>query len=228
MLEVANLTVRFGAVTAFEDVSLQLAPGEIVALVGHNGAGKTTLLRAICGLQRVDAGSIRLDGASLGGLSADRIARRDIAYVPQGRGVFGEMSVQDNLRIARMTARGAGLDDRRLFDLFPVLEEKRRQPAHALSGGQQQMLALSIALARGPRYILLDEPSTGLAPVLVQSVFETITRLNRELETAFLVIDQNVEALLAMTSRAYVLKAGRMIHDGASDQLSGSAMWAYF
>ncbi|WP_114644246.1 ABC transporter ATP-binding protein [Pelagibacterium lacus] len=228
MLEVDKLTVRFGAVTAFEDVDIKISEGEIVGLVGHNGAGKTTLFRAICGLEAAESGTVKLGGEVVTGERADRMARRQLAFVPQGKAIFGEMSVADNLRLARSAATGQGLSEERLFEIFPILREKQAEFARSLSGGQQQMLALSLALARGPKIILLDEPSTGLAPVLVQNVFEIVRQLNAELRTTFLIIDQNVEMLLRLADRTYVLKAGRMVYDGPSAELSGAALWSYF
>ncbi|WP_173930897.1 ATP-binding cassette domain-containing protein, partial [Chelativorans sp. Marseille-P2723] len=167
-------------------------------------------------------------GEAVTGERADRMARRQLAFVPQGKAIFGEMSVGDNLRLARSASTGQGLSEERLFEIFPILKEKQAEFARSLSGGQQQMLALSLALARGPKIILLDEPSTGLAPVLVQNVFEIVRQLNVELRTTFLIIDQNVEMLLRLADRTYVLKAGRMVYDGPSSELSGAALWSYF
>jgi branched-chain amino acid transport system ATP-binding protein len=228
MLEIASLSVNFGAVSAFEDVSLSVGEREIVALVGHNGAGKTTLMRAVSGLQQARTGRIMLDGADVTGEAPHMMARKALAYVRQGRNVFSEMSVADNLDLAAKAANRPGLPRDAILDLFPILAEKRQQRAGSLSGGQQQMLALGIALARGPRLIMLDEPSTGLAPILVQVVFDTVKRLHSEFGTSFLIVDQNVEQLLALASRAYVLKAGRLVYDGPSAALGGPALWAYF
>jgi branched-chain amino acid transport system ATP-binding protein len=228
MLEVTGLTVGYGSAAAVSDIDLHIGSGEIVALVGHNGAGKTTLLRAISGLLPSKRGEVFLDGRSLRKSRPSDIAQKDLAYVPQGRNVFSDLSVEDNLRIARDAANNKGLPPDAIFEIFPILEERRAQRAGSLSGGQQQMLALSLALSRGPRLIMLDEPSTGLSPLLVQTVFSTIRKLHAGLGTSFLVIDQNIEQLLDLAGRAYVMKAGRIVYEGSASSLTESNLWQYF
>jgi branched-chain amino acid transport system ATP-binding protein len=228
MLEVSGVRVTYGSSCAIEGVTLSIANGEIVALIGHNGAGKTTLLRATMGLIPIAAGAIYFNGLpSKPGRTAE-LVRQGLAFVPQGRSIFRDLTVADNLQVALSGTQRRGLSEADLLDLFPVLTERRSQTAGSLSGGQQQMLALALALAKGPELILLDEPSTGLAPVLVESVFGTLARLRDRLGTAFLVVDQNIDRLLAIASRAYVLKAGRLVREGAARDLISEDLWKLF
>ncbi len=211
MLAVENLTSRYGRIEVLHGVSLEVAAGEIVTLVGSNGAGKTTLLRAISGVQPVSAGTVRFAGEAIDHLPAHRRVARGIAQVPEGRQVFAPLDVEDNLRLGAFTRRdgeiAADLDN--VYATFPALAEKRRVPAGALSGGQQQMLAIGRALMARPKLVLLDEPSMGLAPFLVEQIFAIIADFRRRGLTVLLV-EQNAHAALAIADRGYVIETGRI------------------
>jgi branched-chain amino acid transport system ATP-binding protein len=221
MLEVRALESRYGRIPALKGVDLQVRAGELVALVGANGAGKTTLLRAISGVQAA-TGAILFQGQDIGAASPERRVGLGIVQVPEGRQVFGPLSVEDNLRLGAYRRGGADAAQSlaRIFALFPVLEEKRLQPAGMLSGGQQQMLAVGRALMAQPRLLLLDEPSMGLAPRLVREIFACVTRL-RAADTAILLVDQNARAALAIADRGYVLETGRIAMAGSGAALLG-------
>jgi len=220
MLDVADLACRYGRIPALAGVSVSVGRGELVALVGANGAGKTTLLRALSGVQPVARGSVRFEGEDVTGLSPRRRVQMGIVQVPEGRQVFGPMSVEDNLRMGafvrppREVARGLA----RIFALFPVLADKRAQAAGTLSGGQQQMLAMGRALMAEPKLLLLDEPSMGLAPRIVAEIF-AIVRSLKDAATTILLVDQNARAALAIADRAYVLETGRVALSGRGDEL---------
>jgi branched-chain amino acid transport system ATP-binding protein len=219
VLELRDVEARYGAVAALHGVSLTVEEGEVVAVLGANGAGKTTTLRAISGTVR-RAGEILLDGRPIG-RSPEAVARRRVAHVPEGRGTFVELSVEDNLRLGAYTRRDAGVgrDLGRVLDVFPRLRERLGQQAGTLSGGEQQMLALGRALMLSPRLLLLDEPSLGLAPLVAADLFATVRRLNEEEGLAVLVVEQNATLALAAARRAYVLEAGRVAVEGESDEL---------
>jgi branched-chain amino acid transport system ATP-binding protein len=222
LLEVRGVTAGYGAFTALWDVSLSVAAGEAVAVVGPNGAGKTTLLRVVSGLLPVRAGELMLDGARLTGRGAHEIVARGIAHVPEGRRLFPALTVTDNLKMgaflpaARQRFRES-LD--RVYALFPVLAERRGQRAGSLSGGEQQMLAIGRALMSRPRLILFDEPSMGLAPVLVLRLFDLIRQVRQEGYT-ILVVEQNVRQVLKIVDRAYLLEVGRIKVEGRAVELS--------
>jgi branched-chain amino acid transport system ATP-binding protein len=223
MLELGQVTAGYGEFTALWDVSLTVRPGEAVAVVGPNGAGKTTLLRVISGLVRARAGALLWDGRSLDGLAAHQIVAQGIAHVPEGRRIFPKLSVEENLKMGGYlgAARRHFRETRaRVFELFPVLAERRRQLAGTLSGGEQQMLAIGRALMCRPRLILLDEPSMGLAPVMVLRLFELIRRVREEGYT-ILIVEQNVRQVLALVDRAYLLEVGRIRMEGRSQELLG-------
>jgi branched-chain amino acid transport system ATP-binding protein len=242
VLEVRELRVGYGGKQVLHGVSLDVHANEVVALVGHNGAGKTTLMRAVMGLVAPHAGTVRFRDVDLPAGAVAATARNGIAFVPQGRHVFRDLSVADNLAIAhdaglhRLAARGAtdGKHGRRVgydevHELFPVLRERHRQRAGSLSGGQQQMVALACALLRNPDLIMLDEPSTGLAPVLVEEVFAIVGRLRERFGVGVLVIDQNVRRLLDFANRVYVLKAGEVIHSGPASEIGApDRLWKLF
>ncbi len=224
LLEVSGLAAAYGRVRALEEVSLEVAQGALVALIGANGAGKTTLLRTLSGVQPAAAGAIRLDGADITRARPRERVRAGLAQVPEGRQVFGPLSVEDNLRLGGIL-RDAASSERileRVWALFPVLREKRRLTAGMLSGGQQQMVAIGRALMTQPRLLLLDEPSMGLAPKLVAEVFATIRRL-REEGTSVLLVEQNAHAALAIADHAYVLETGRIVMQGPGRELAGNA-----
>jgi branched-chain amino acid transport system ATP-binding protein len=217
LLELRNVEARYGPVKALHGVSLDVGDGEFIAVLGANGAGKTTTLRAVSGTVR-RSGDIRLGGKRL--RTPEGAARAGVAHVPEGRGTFAELSVWENLRLGAYTRRAATKEDaQRVFGLFPVLEQRRDQQAGTLSGGEQQMLALGRALMARPRLLLLDEPSLGLAPLVVKEIFDILGKLNREEGTAVLVVEQNANLALAAASRAYVLEVGRAVVDGPSDEL---------
>ena len=226
-LTVANLRVGYGAVSALHDVTLDVRPGEIVSVIGGNGAGKTTLLKAIAGVLRPAAGRIAVDGEEIGGRPSWWVARRGIALVPEGRGVFGDQSVRDNLMLGTL-ARSSGRDAAAVradldsaLALFPALAEKLDLPAAALSGGQQQMLAVARGLMARPRVMLLDEPSLGLAPILVREIFAAIGRL-REQGRTILLVEQMALQALALADRAYVLERGRITLEGSASAVASN------
>ena len=209
-LELAGLDVRYGSVPAVRGVSLRVEDGEIVGLIGPNGAGKSTTLNAIMGAIPVHAGEIRLRGQSIRKRSPESIARRGIALVPEGRRIFGEFTVEENLRLGLASRRGNGGDPlRRAYDLFPMLEEFRRRQAGLLSGGQQQQLAIGRALVAGPEVLLLDEPSLGLAPLAVDGVFEAMRGI-RERGVTILLVEQRALHAVALADRTHVLVGGEL------------------
>jgi branched-chain amino acid transport system ATP-binding protein len=218
LLELAGVEARYGPVKALHGVSLEVGEAEFVAVLGANGAGKTTTLRAVSGTVR-RSGDVIFNGAKLP-RRPDATARAGIAHVPEGRGTFSELSVWDNLRLGAYTRRGSVKEDaQRVFKYFPRLEERKGQQAGTLSGGEQQMLALGRALMGRPKLVLLDEPSLGLAPLLVTEIFERLTRMKTEEGMAVLVVEQNANLALAHASRAYVLEVGRVVVTGASEEL---------
>jgi branched-chain amino acid transport system ATP-binding protein len=218
LLELRNVEARYGAVKALHGVTLAVGEGELVAVLGANGAGKTTTLRAVSGTVRRD-GEVVFAGKKLP-RRAESTARAGIAHVPEGRGTFMELSVWDNLRLGAYTRRGGLKDDvARVFDFFPRLGERRDQQAGTLSGGEQQMLALGRAMMARPRLLLLDEPSLGLAPLVVREIFGALERMKGEDGLAILVVEQNARIALRAAERAYVLEVGRVVVEGASDEL---------
>ena len=221
MLEVRSVVADYGDVRALWDISLHVNAGEIVALVGPNGAGKTTLMRTIAGLHRPSAGSVLFEGRELHSLAPHRIVEQGLILVPEGRRLFGEMTVLENLRLGAFSSRARGERQSslaRVYDIFPLLRERRTQVAATLSGGQQQMLAVGRALMGLPRLLLLDEPSLGLAPIVVRGIFEVIAAVNREGITVLLV-EQNAHLALAVADRAYILEQGRVAGEGTGRQL---------
>jgi len=220
MLEIRALESYYGRIRALRGIDLSVAEGELVALVGANGAGKTTLLRALSGVQRVSSGQVLFRGEDITRASSDRRVRLGIVQVPEGRLVFAPLSVEDNLRLGGYTRTRVESDSalERVYAMFPALKGRRRQPAGTLSGGQQQMLAIGRAMMARPQLLLLDEPSMGLAPRLVEEIFATIGALKASGTTIFLV-DQNAHAALSAADRGYVLETGRIVHSGAGAQL---------
>ncbi|MCA1978125.1 MAG: ABC transporter ATP-binding protein [Thiobacillus sp.] len=222
LLHVSGLTVAYGGIQAVRDLSLHVAAGEMVCLIGANGAGKTTALKAICGLVPPRAGSVEFDGQPLVGLPAHQIARRGLALVPEGRGVFPRMSVAENLMMgayARRDRAAVAHDLDRVYALLPRLTERRAQPAGLLSGGEQQMLALGRAMMARPRLLLLDEPSMGLAPLMVKAVFDIIRQIARD-GVAVLLIEQNAHLALKTCARGYVMENGARLLDGPASRLA--------
>jgi branched-chain amino acid transport system ATP-binding protein len=220
LLSIDDLRSAYGRIEALHGVSLEVRAGEIVSLIGANGAGKTTLLCAISGVQPVTAGSIRLQGRAIDRMPSHRRVALGITQVPEGRQLFAPLSVEDNLTLGAWSRRGGDLGPElaRIYELFPILAARRTSPAGALSGGQQQMLAIGRALMAKPRLLLLDEPSMGLAPILVDQIFEIIRKLKGEGLT-ILLVEQNAYAALAIADRAYVLETGRVTASGSAAQI---------
>jgi branched-chain amino acid transport system ATP-binding protein len=217
LLELENVDARYGPIHALHGVSLTVAEGQIAAVLGANGAGKTTTLRAISGTVR-RSGTITFAGRPLRG-GPDAAARRGIAHVPEGRGTFAELTVWENLRLGAYTRRAEKDDFARMQQYFPWLESRRSQQAGTLSGGEQQMLALARAFMQRPRLLLLDEPSLGLAPLLVTEIFRIIRELNEREGVTVLVVEQNAHIALQLAQTAYVLEVGRVALSGPSDEL---------
>ena len=218
------LDVAYGQIRALKGVALAVGRGEIVALLGNNGAGKTTTLKTISGLLRPTSGTITLEGQPLAGVPPHEIVMRGLAHVPEGRRIFNRLTVRENLVMGAYTRRDAGIaaDLDRVFALFPRLGERVAQVAGTLSGGEQQMLAIARALMLGPRLLLLDEPSMGLAPVLVEQIFDTIVDINRQ-GTTILLVEQNAAMALSIAHRGYVLETGSIALAGTAAELSDNA-----
>jgi branched-chain amino acid transport system ATP-binding protein len=220
MLTISNLSVRYGAIEALRGVSLHVGKGEVVALIGANGAGKTTTMRAISGLAPVSSGDISLDGRSLKGVRPHHCVRLGIGHSPEGRLVFGDQSVRDNLMLGGFTRKDRELeaDVEGIFEIFPRLGERQNQLAGTMSGGEQQMLAIGRALMGRPKLLLLDEPSLGLAPLVVREVFSVIARLKQKGMT-ILLVEQMANQALAIADRAYVIETGRLTLSGTGAEL---------
>lgn len=221
MLRIEGLNVSYGSVVALRGVDLELQEGEAVALLGANGAGKSTTLRTVSGIARPRTGSVRYRGRDISRLDPGEIVAAGVAHCPEGRRVFAGMSVLENLRLGasrRNDEVEVRSDVQRMTDLFPVLGERRNQRAGTLSGGEQQMLAIARALMSRPRLLLLDEPSLGLAPLLVRSIFDTLRRLKAE-GTTLLLVEQNARVALDLADRAYILRTGRVVASGAAEDL---------
>jgi branched-chain amino acid transport system ATP-binding protein len=221
MYEVANIAVHYGAAAAVSDVNLRIGAGELVVVVGPNGAGKSTLINAMAGLHAVASGHLTVDGQDITSKAPYRFCERGIAIVPEGRRLFVNLTVRENLELGsyRAGARRVRADSlKRVCALFPVLAERMDAPAGALSGGQQQMVAIGRALMARPRFLLLDEPSLGLSPLIVRDLFRAIQEINTE-GVAVLLVEQNVVAALQVARRAYVLEEGRIVAEGESQQL---------
>jgi branched-chain amino acid transport system ATP-binding protein len=220
LLEVRGLRVKYGNVEALHGVDLVVNPGEIVTLLGANGAGKSTTLRALSGLVLPSGGEIRYDGQPTNTVRAHQLVRRGIAHAPEGRRIFGTLTVQENLLLGAFTRRDdAGVAETLAWvdELFPVLAKRRGQLAGTLSGGEQQMLAIGRALMARPRLLLLDEPSLGLAPLLVKAIFRTIREINEKAGVTVLLVEQNARAALKLAHRGYVIEVGRIVlHDAAA------------
>ncbi len=221
MLEVEGLEASYGPFLVLSGVTLTVRPGEIVALLGPNGSGKTTLIRCIAGLLRPRAGTIRWEGRPLGEAPAHTVVERGVAVVPEGRRLFGPMSVEENLVLGAFAPRARPGEAARLegvYAIFPVLRERRRQLVRALSGGQQQMVAIGRALMADPRLLVLDEPSLGLAPRIVESIFAVLGAINRD-GVSILLVEQNVHAALTLAHRGYILESGRVAAEGQGSAL---------
>jgi branched-chain amino acid transport system ATP-binding protein len=225
MLALKNVDVFYGKIHALKRASLHVDAGEIVALIGANGAGKTTLLSAISGLAKLGGGGVAFEGAEISKVSPDKIVRLGVSQVPERRLVFGPMAVEDNLllgayhRYGKTHRREIAADMDELYDMFPVLRERRKQPAGTLSGGEQQMLAIARALMAKPRLLLLDEPGMGLAPAICKDIFSHISNLRKTRGLTVLLVEQNAKSALAVADRGYVLETGRIMLQGPSEEL---------
>jgi branched-chain amino acid transport system ATP-binding protein len=220
LLEVRALKVAYGGINAVRGIDLTVANGEMVALIGANGAGKTTTLKAICGLLR-HSGTVHLRGEDVSNFPAHRLVERGLALVPEGRGVFGRLTVRENLQMGAYIRRDKAeiaADLERIYALFPRLAERRNQTGGTLSGGEQQMLAIGRALMSSPKLLLLDEPSMGLAPMLIQQIFNIITEISKQ-GTTILVVEQNAQQALSRADRAYVMETGRIVKQGTGKDL---------
>ena len=221
LLDVVGLHAWYGETKVLHGLDFAVDEGGVTALLGANGAGKTTSLRAICGMIRTQ-GEIHFDGARIDGLATEKVVGRGIAHVPDGRGTFMELTVEENLRLGAYTRRDKAAlarDFERVFSYFPRLQERRRQQAGTLSGGEQQMLAIARALLLGPKLLLLDEPSFGLAPLIVREIFAIMSRINREDSVSILVVEQNASLALAIADRAYLLETGRIVMSGPAKEI---------
>ncbi len=220
LLEATDLHAWYGETKVLHGLDFVVDEGGVTALLGANGAGKTTTLRAICGMIRTE-GAIQFSGARIDGQATEAIVGRGIAHVPDGRGTFMELTVEENLKLGAYTRRDKNVaaDFERVFEYFPKLRERRRQQAGTLSGGEQQMLAISRALMLGPKLLLLDEPSFGLAPLIVREIFAIMQRLNRDDGISILVVEQNASLALAIADRAYLLETGRIVMSGPAAEI---------
>ena len=221
-LKVSDINVYYGAIHAIKGVSFEVNEGEIVTLIGANGAGKTTSLQTVSGLLRSKTGSIEFFGENIGHVAAHKIVEKGLALVPEGRRVFAQMTVQENLEMGAYTApAGTAANLELVFEQFPRLKERRRQAAGTLSGGEQQMLAMGRALMSAPKLMMLDEPSMGLAPILVEQIFDIIRALHKR-GTTILLVEQNAQMALSVADRAYVMETGKITLSGSGKELAAS------
>ena len=222
MLEIASLEAFYGEQQALFGVGFDLDAGRVRTLLGANGAGKTTVLRALCGMVQT-GGDIRLDGKSISGWATEDIVRLGVAHVPEGRGTFVRLTVEENLQLGAMTRRdhaAIAADIEQIYHHFPRLKERRKQQAGLLSGGEQQMLAVGRALMLRPRLLLLDEPSFGLAPLIVEELFGILRQINRDTGVAMLIVEQNAALALELAEHAYLLETGRIVMDGPAEAIA--------
>jgi branched-chain amino acid transport system ATP-binding protein len=227
MLKVENLTAGYGALTVLNDVSLLLPTGGRLGIFGHNGAGKTTLLRCIVGAVRPRRGRVDVEGTDTSAATVAENVRRGIAFVPQGHNVFPNLTVEQNLRIAGLLFDPSFVAQ--VYELFPVLAERRQQRAGSMSGGEQQMLALGMALMTKPKWLLLDEPSTGLAPVIVGNVMRRLADVNQRMGVGLIVVEQNVPATLKVVEQTLILRSGKVVFEGSAAELGANTdLWKWF
>ncbi len=227
MLLVSNIHAAYGSAPVLTGVDLALQEGEVLGLLGRNGVGKSTLMRVLIGLLRPTRGSVALDGTGLTGLSPHRIARHGVGFVPQGRGIFAKLTVRENLLVgtrARAGREQAAKVPEEIFEYFPILRERLEQPGGTLSGGQQQMLAIARALCGRPRVLLLDEPSEGIQPNIVQEIGRLIRQIVENTATAVLLVEQNLDLTLQLARRVLVMEKGRIVHEGGPEDLRDETM----
>ena len=225
ILQIQNLHVAYGGIRAVKGIHLDIAPGELVALIGSNGAGKTTTLNTLAGLLKPSSGEIRYDGNSLNGVAAHQRVSMGLALVPEGRGIFARLSISENLLMgaySRGNSDEIAADLTRMYELFPRLHERKQQLAGTLSGGEQQMVAMARALMSRPRLLMLDEPSMGLAPLMVKKIFQTVRDISAQ-GMSILLVEQNAKLALQVASRGYVMESGTITLSGTSKELLGSA-----
>jgi branched-chain amino acid transport system ATP-binding protein len=226
MLQINHMSAKYGTLTALRDIDLSIAPGARVGIFGHNGAGKTTLLKCMIGAVPASEGDVLYDNVKIEG-NVPANVKRGIAFVPQGHNVFPNLSVHQNLNISGLLFDLSFIG--RVYEIFPVLNERRGQRAGSLSGGEQQMLALGMALMTRPKWLLLDEPSTGLAPVIVRNVMQRLREVNQDTGTGLVIVEQNVMATLKIVDRAIIIKSSRIVFDGTSEELaSNKDLWQWF
>ncbi len=219
LLEIRDLVVSYGAIKAVKGITFDVDRGELVTLIGANGAGKSTIMKSVSGIVRPQSGTISFDGKPIQGQSSHRIVQMGLCQVPEGRQIFPKMSVQENLDMGAYTRQGGYQQDiDEMYDMFPVLRERRRQMAGTLSGGEQQMLAVARAMMAHPKLLMLDEPSLGLAPLIVQDIFEMLKRI-RAAGTTILLVEQNARMALGISDRAYVMETGRIVLTGTGNEL---------
>ena len=227
MLAIDNLSAQYGPLTALSDVTLKLAPAARVGVFGHNGAGKTTLLKCIVGAHAPSAGTVAFEGTPIATGNVAATVRSGIAYVPQGHNVFPNLSVEQNLTISGLLFDPSF--NKHIYELFPILNARRHQAAGSMSGGEQQMLALGMALMTKPKWLLLDEPCTGLAPIIIEAVMKRLLEVNQRYGTGLLVVEQNVPITLRAIERAVILKAGRIVFQGPAHELEAKKdLWQWF
>jgi branched-chain amino acid transport system ATP-binding protein len=227
MLAIDNLSAGYGPLTALSHLTLKLAAGSRVGIFGHNGAGKTTLLKCIVGAHAPSAGTVLFDGQPIAAGNVAATVRSGIAYVPQGHNVFPNLSVEQNLTISGLLFDASFR--KHIYELFPILDARRAQTAGSMSGGEQQMLALGMALMTKPKWLLLDEPCTGLAPIIIEAVMRRLVEINQRYGTGLLIVEQNVPITLQAIDRAVILKAGRLAFDGAAHELEAKKdLWQWF
>ena len=222
MLSVDGLTTDYGPVRAVDGVSLSIAPGTVTSVLGANGAGKTSLLRTICGLVRPSAGSVTLDGRDITRIPVEQIVRRGLAHVPEGRGVITELTVEENLRLGGLHRGREAAPLAEIYELFPRLEERSSQPSSRLSGGERQMLSIGRALVARPRVLLLDEPSLGLAPLLVAQIMSLVRKLADTLDLAVLLVEQNARSALSISDHGIVLNLGHVVASEGAQELAAN------
>ena len=227
MLAIDHLSASYGPLTALSEVTLKLAPGARIGIFGHNGAGKTTLLKCIVGAHAPSGGTVIFDGRPVEAGNIAGTVRSGIAYVPQGHNVFPNLSVEQNLSISGLLFDASF--NKQVYELFPILDARRAQRAGSMSGGEQQMLALGMALMTKPKWLLLDEPCTGLAPIIIETVMKRLVEVNQRFGTGLVIVEQNVPATLKVIDRALILKAGRIVFEGSACELEAKKdLWQWF